>query len=94
MAFRFPPIGNLFQTARIVSPRRRRHRARLSVETLEDRIALSAIPAVSSTWAPIGPSPLVGVGDGGTVSGRVTSIATNPLDSTTIFIGTAGGGVW
>ncbi len=48
-------------------------------------------------WQPIGAGPLPNATDNGTypaISGRVTAIAIDPLISTTIFIGTAGGGVW
>src|SRR5438105_9387338 len=58
---------------------------------------MSTILATSSTWTSIGPAPIVGnTSDGGIVTGRVTSIATDPADPTgsTVFIGTAGGGVW
>src|SRR5262249_53326832 len=81
------------------APRQRRRKVRLLVEGLEDRIALSPIPAPSSIWTSIGPAPITGnTSDGGTVTGRVTSIATdpNPADTNgdTIYIGTPGGGVW
>src|SRR5438132_7149188 len=84
--------------ARLVSARRPNdRRVRPTLEFLEDRIALSTILAPSSTWTSIGPAPIVGnTSDGGIVTGRVTSIATDPADPTgsTVFIGTAGGGVW
>ncbi|HZV08002.1 MAG TPA: hypothetical protein VE999_23160 [Gemmataceae bacterium] len=66
----------------------------LTIERLEDRLALSSTP-----WNPIGPAPIVGnTSDGGVVTGRVTAIAAdpNPGDTAgnTVYIGTAGGGVW
>jgi len=72
---------------------RRAVRRSLFVECLEDRIALS-------TWTPIGPAPIIGdAADApgmGYVSGRVTSIVTDPNDASgnTVYIGSAGGGVW
>ena len=67
-------------------------RTRLAVEQLEDRIALTG-----SAWTPLGPSNITGISDGGIVSGRVTTIATDPNPTATgdmVFVGTAGGGVW
>ncbi len=74
-------------------------RLHLLVEKMEQRIALA-----SPDWTAIGPAPITGdlldappLADGA-VTGRVTSIATdpNPADTTgyTAYIGTAGGGVW
>jgi hypothetical protein len=62
---------------------------RLRLESLEERLA----PAV---WQPLGPAPVVnGQTPGGlAVSDRVTGVATDPSDVNTIFIATAGGGVW
>ena len=43
-------------------------------------------------WAPIGPSPIInGARED---NGIVTAIAVNPNNSSIIYIGTAGGGVW
>src|SRR4051812_19587662 len=84
------------------SPRRPWYRPML--EALEDRVlpaamifptALAAVP--SPAWQAIGPAPIVGnTSDGGTVSGRITSIVVDPNDQTgnTIYVGSAGGGVW
>src|ERR1700734_3018545 len=45
-----------------------------------------------TVWSPIGPSP---INEGGTGdNGLVTAIAPHPTDPNTIYIGTAGGGVW
>ena len=46
----------------------------------------------SSTWMPIGPASLQS--GGGLVSGRLTGIAVDPTDSSTIYLAAAGGGVW
>jgi hypothetical protein len=47
---------------------------------------------LSGTWTSLGPAPIRGSFYGGTASGRVDAIAVAP--SGTIFIGSAGGGVW
>jgi photosystem II stability/assembly factor-like uncharacterized protein len=45
-----------------------------------------------TAWTPIGPSPIA---EGGTNdNGLVSSIAVNPNNSSIIYIGTVGGGVW
>jgi hypothetical protein len=45
-----------------------------------------------TVWTPIGPSP---INEGGTGdNGLVTAIAPHPTDPNTLYIGTAGGGVW
>jgi hypothetical protein len=69
--------------------RRREHRRRPRLESLEVRALLAA-------WNPIGPAPIVsGQTAGGlSVSGRVTAVAPDPVDPNTIFIAAAGGGVW
>ena len=56
-------------------------------------------PAVANpqgNWIPVGPAPIAGGQTSGLlpVSGRVTGVATDPKDTNTIFIATAGGGVW
>lgn len=67
----------------------------LTLEHLEERIVLSSTPS----WTAIGPAPITGnTSDGGTVTGRVTATAADPNPSdtngNTVYIGTAGGGVW
>ncbi len=56
---------------------------------------LSPLSAVTSTWASIGPTPTTG-GFFSPVTGRVTTIAVDPSDSTgnTVLIGGAMGGIW
>ena len=78
-----PPHG-----AHAAAPRRR-VAFRAQLETLEDRVVLA-------TWQPLGPAPIVLGQTAGRldVSGRVTGVATDPKDANTIFIATAGGGVW
>jgi hypothetical protein len=56
---------------------------------------LSPQGAVTSTWSSIGPTPTTG-GFFSPVTGRVTTIAVDPSDSTgnTVLIGGAMGGIW
>jgi len=55
----------------------------------------SPLGAVTSAWTPIGPTPTTG-GFFSPVTGRVTTIAVDPSDSTgnTVLIGGAMGGIW
>jgi photosystem II stability/assembly factor-like uncharacterized protein len=57
---------------------------------------LSPLGAVTSTWASIGPTPTTGGQLFSPVTGRVTTIAVDPSDSTgnTVLIGGAMGGIW
>jgi hypothetical protein len=45
-------------------------------------------------WAPLGPNPLPNGTGNAPVSGRVTSIAVDPTNSSKVYLGTAQGGVW
>ena len=56
---------------------------------------LQPLGAVTSTWASIGPTPTTG-GFFSPVTGRVTTIAVDPSDSTgnTVLLGGAMGGIW
>lgn len=64
-------------------------RTLLRVEPLEDR----RLPA---TWFPVGPAPILNgnVPGNGPLAGRVTGIAADPTDAKTIYLASAGGGVW
>jgi photosystem II stability/assembly factor-like uncharacterized protein len=55
-----------------------------------------ALTLNSSSWTPIGPAPIVnGERPGnGPVSGRIVGIAAHPTIANTIYVATAGGGVW
>ncbi len=73
-------------------PRQRRRpqpRPALLLESLEDRMLLTA-------WTSIGPAPLFGGQTAGlmAVSGRVTGLAADPSNANTIYAATAGGGIW
>src|SRR5215208_3932482 len=68
-----------------------------SVEALEERVLLSTtIPLSTSTWTALGPGPILNgqIPGGGPVSGRLTGIAADPTDANTIYVASAGGGVW
>ncbi len=61
-------------------------------------LALLAEPrtaALGAPWQAVGPGRIASLSYG-TVTGRITSIAVDPEDSTgnTVYIGTTGGGVW
>ena len=49
---------------------------------------------IPGTWTPLGPAPVNNNYDGGNSSGRVAALAVDPTSSTTVYAGTAGGGVW
>jgi len=51
--------------------------------------------AAAQSWQPVGPTQIL-TQNYGAVTGRVTSIAVDPSDTTgnTVYVGTAGGGVW
>jgi hypothetical protein len=57
--------------------------------------AATSQSVVTSSWVPIGPTPTTG-GFFSPVTGRVTTIAVDPSDSTgnTVLIGAADGGIW
>ncbi len=90
-----PPFRTSFSRPfSLIRQMRKTCRVSLTIEHLEDRLALS-----STSWTSIGPAPIVGnTSDGGTVTGRVTAIAADPNPSdtagNTVYIGTGGGGVW
>ena len=51
----------------------------------------------TTTWTPIGPSPLAiesPANVNSNVSGRIVAVAAHPTDPNTIYIAAAGGGVW
>lgn len=51
--------------------------------------------SLAAAWQPLGPAAIASA-NYGSVTGRVTSIAVDPNDSTgnTVYVGTTGGGVW
>jgi hypothetical protein len=59
--------------------------------------ATGSAAAAATNWVPLGPAPLVSDGNFfGLVSGRATSVAIDPSDTTgnTVYLGAAYGGVW
>lgn len=53
------------------------------------------LTSLNTPWQPIGPSQVSSIAYG-SVTGRITSIAIDPADTTgnTVYLGTTGGGVW
>jgi len=62
---------------------------------LIDRAASPRLTSLNAAWQPMGPSQVGSIAYG-SVTGRITSIAIDPTDTTgnTIYLGTTGGGVW
>jgi hypothetical protein len=95
--FRLPWLRNWVHVAHSRKERRRLavrnrrilQRPRLFLESLEDRTLMA-------TWTALGPAPISNGQTNGNlpVSGRVTGLATDPEDANTIYIATAGGGIW
>ncbi len=81
--------------------RLRAHRQKMAMRAAREAAAKAGAaganaPAVTS-WVGLGPAPLVSDSNFyGTVSGRATSVAIDPSDSTgnTVYLGGAYGGVW
>jgi photosystem II stability/assembly factor-like uncharacterized protein len=66
---------------------------RLRVEPLEERNLLSThYPLDPVQWTALGPAPVVASGNLST--GRIAAVAAHPTDANTIYVATAGGGVW
>jgi photosystem II stability/assembly factor-like uncharacterized protein len=61
---------------------------------LSRETATVADPFSTITWTPDGPQPIAPYSGVGAFSGRATSIAVHPTDPNTVYLGTAGGGVW
>ncbi|MGC1298164.1 MAG: hypothetical protein WA869_24305 [Alloacidobacterium sp.] len=77
------------------SPAELLQRARAQHGSLKAAPDTSGPTSLSAPWTPVGPSA-VETGSYGLVTGRVTSIAADPSDSSgnTIYVGSTGGGVW
>ncbi|MEO6983541.1 MAG: sialidase family protein, partial [Edaphobacter sp.] len=69
---------------------RRQHATLLQQQSL-----LPHFSSLTAAWQPLGPSQIASIAYG-TVTGRITSIALDPADTTgnTVYVGTTGGGVW
>jgi photosystem II stability/assembly factor-like uncharacterized protein len=79
---------------RCLAPRGvRKPRLVLQLEPLEQRTLLStSIPLDPVNWTSLGPAPVNAFS--GLSSGRISAIAADPYDANTLYVGTAGGGVW
>jgi uncharacterized protein (TIGR03437 family) len=55
--------------------------------------AADSTPAGASSWVSLGPS-VVNSPTRGLISGRITSLAIDPANSSTVYVAAAGGGVW
>lgn len=64
----------------------------LKLRGLRNRPSSMPLPGACN-WTPLGPGPVV-VGQGTSWSGRALSLAIDPTNPSTIYLGTAGGGVW
>jgi photosystem II stability/assembly factor-like uncharacterized protein len=74
---------------------RRSYRPRL--EELESRWMLSGTSILCPpSWISLGPAPILDGQTAGSqpVSGRISAIAADPRDASTIYVAAAGGGVW
>jgi len=106
MSFRWSPPSRRAGHSRRSSPASQglasRGGRRPALEFLEDRTLLSnTIPLSSTSWTSIGPNGITNTapfggqqGTGGPASGRITGIAADPTDANTVYVATAGGGVW
>jgi hypothetical protein len=56
--------------------------------------SVAGITLNPTSWTPIGPAPIVNGWNGTPASGRITALAASPTDPKTIYVATAGGGVW
>lgn len=67
---------------------------RQSEARLGTRYPHAMVQASSTTWTQIGPQPVSTVWVAAGDSGRSTSLAIDPTNANTMYLGTAGGGVW
>ena len=70
-------------------------RARAAHAALARDAALQSSSGASAVWQPVGPAQ-ISTSSWNLITGPVTSIAANPSDASgnTVYLGTAGGGVW
>jgi subtilisin-like proprotein convertase family protein len=69
----------------------------LNLEFVERRdLPSTSIPLSLTNWTALGPAPLVAAQTPGNLpaTGRAAGLAVHPTDPNTIYVGTAGGGVW
>jgi hypothetical protein len=68
-------------------------RAALRLEVLEDRsLPSTSLPLSTITWTELGADPIQAGGE--LNAGRVTGIAADPSNPSTLYLAAAGGGVW
>ncbi|MFC9294598.1 WD40/YVTN/BNR-like repeat-containing protein [Streptomyces sp. NPDC057010] len=92
---RIPPSVRQTQIAQIRAARKRRDRIEAALRAAPEEVpgTLLSPPVTGGTnWTPTGPGPVVSFGTG--YGGRALSIAVDPTDTRTVFLGTANGGVW
>lgn len=80
----------LEQRARVISTASTGGFRKLSAESSE---SLPTPAAAGSPWVPLGPGGISSLQDD-MISGRLTSIAIDPRDSSIVYVAAAGGGVW
>ncbi|HEX7157424.1 MAG TPA: hypothetical protein VF214_00310, partial [Edaphobacter sp.] len=90
--------GATFSAAQAMAEARAQHAEMLERQNLSAKARTGISPrtsGLSATWQPVGPGQVASL-DYGSVTGRVTSVAIDPADSTgnTVYLGTTGGGVW
>lgn len=88
---------SLFERRRPATIRRPSLRTRLSLEAFEARDVPSAsIPLNGFTWTPLGPSPISNGQAPGTPTstGRLNSVAVDPVDPNVIYVAADTGGIW
>ncbi|MFD7324199.1 glycosyl hydrolase [Streptomyces sp. NPDC059875] len=92
-----PPGVREAQISHIRSLRSRRERLEAGRRATEEAAPDALDPSVpvpgAVNWTPVGPGPIVW-GGGHSNSGRTLSVAIDPTDSATMYVGTAGGGLW
>ena len=100
-----PQADSVSTPAEAIAAARQQHAAMLNAQAMQQQAAEQSgvaprtirprVSPLNTAWQPVGPAA-ISTPAYGNVSGRVTSIAIDPADSTgnTIYVGTTGGGVW
>jgi len=71
---------------------RNRSLQQLETNTASGQLEAAARALPGTSWAPIGPAPLMGSST--SYSGRVSSLALDPSTPSTVYVGGASGGLW
>src|SRR2546423_5166178 len=87
------PLGSIPENSRFRALQQIRES---NLKAGKNMLAAAAQPVPGDTWVSIGPAPIQDgqVAPAQPVSGRVTAIAVDPLDSSHWLLGAAQGGVW